>query len=103
MCEIDCKDEHICLLKKIDEIQEILMAGREKRNELSTKYNIGVNIIGVSDNCLAVTAILLGITGVGVLSTIVATSAVIGMEAVSIGMGLLWVVGDQAIKSCLWK
>ena len=27
------------VLKKIDEIQEILIAGRDKRNELSTKYD----------------------------------------------------------------
>ena len=50
------------------------------------------------DNCLGVAAIGLGITGVGLLSTIVAAPAVIGMEAVSIVMGLLRVVGNQAIK-----
>ena len=70
---------------------------RDKRNELSTKYNRGVNIIGVIDNCLRVTAIGLGITGVGLLSTIDAASAVIGIETVSIVMGLLRVVGNQAI------
>ena len=36
---------YIYRLKKIDEIQEILIAERDKRNELSTKYNRGVNII----------------------------------------------------------
>ena len=36
------------------------------------------------DNCLGVAAIGLGITRVGLLSTIVAAPAVIGMEAVSI-------------------
>ena len=50
---------------------------RDKRNELSTKYNSGVNIIGVIDNCLGVTAIGLCITGVGFLSTIVTAPAVI--------------------------
>ena len=65
----------------------ILTAERYKRNELSTKYNKGVNIIGVSDNCLGVTAIGLDITGVGLLSAIVAAPAVIGIEAVSIVMG----------------
>ena len=44
------------------------------------------------DNCLGVTAIVLGITGVSLLSTIVAASAEIGMEAVLIVMGLLRVV-----------
>ena len=76
----------------IDKIQEILIAERDKRNELNTKYNRGVNIIGVIDNCLGVTAIGFGITGVGLLLTIVAAPAVIGMEAVPIAMGLLRVV-----------
>ena len=85
-------DGHIYRIKKIDEIQEILIAERDKRNELSTKYNREVNIIVVIDNCLGVTAIGLGITGVGLLSTIVAAPAVIGIESISIVMGLLRVV-----------
>ena len=80
--EIDGNDEHIYHLKKIDEMHEILTAERDKRNELSTKYNRGVNIIGVIDNCLGATAIGLGITGVDLLSTIVAAPAVIGIETV---------------------
>ena len=76
----DGKDGHIYRLKKIDEIQEILIAERDKRNELSIKYNRVVNIIGVIDNCLGVTAFGLGITGVSLLSTIVAAPAAIGME-----------------------
>ena len=55
------------------------------------------------DNCLGVTVIGLDITGVGLLSTIVAASAVIGMEAVSIVMGLLRVAGYQAIKKMSLK
>ena len=91
------------VLTKIDEIQEILIAERDKRNELNIKYNRGVNVIGVIYNCLGVTAIGLGITGVGILSTIVAAPAVIKMEALSIVMGLLRVVGDQAIKKMALK
>ena len=101
--ETDGNDGHIYRLKKIDEIQEILIAERDKRNELSTKYNGGVNIIGVIDNCLGVTAIGLGITGVSLLLTIVAAPAVIGMEAVTIVMGLLRVVGNRAIKKMSLK
>ena len=84
--ETDGKYGHIYRLKKIDEIQEILIAERDKRNELSITYNRGVNIIGAIDNCLGVTAIGLGITGVSLLLTIVAAPAVIGMDAVSIVM-----------------
>ena len=66
-------------------------------------YNRGVNIIGVIDNCLGVTAIGLGIIRVSLLSTIVAAAAVIEMEAVSIVMGLLRVVGNRAIKKMSLK
>ena len=55
------------------------------------------------DNCLGVTAIGLGITGVGLLSTIVAAPAENGMEAISIVMGLLRVVGNRAIKKMSFK
>ena len=55
------------------------------------------------DSCLGVTAIGLGITGVSPLSTIVAAPAVIGMEAVSIVMRLLRVVGNRAIKKMSLK
>ena len=72
MCAINCNDGHIYRINKIDEIQEILVRERDKQNELSTKYNREVNIIGVIDNCLGVTAIGLCITGVSLLLTIVA-------------------------------
>ena len=68
---------------------EIIIAERDKRYELSTKYNRWVNTIDVIDTWLAITAIGLGITEVGLLSAIVATSAVVGMEAVSSVMGYL--------------
>ena len=101
--ETDGKDGHIYRLTKIDEIQEILIAERDKRNEFSIKYNRGVNIISVIDSCLGVTAIGLGITGVSLLSTIVAAPAVIGMEAASIFMRLLRFVGSRAFKKMSLK
>ena len=55
------------------------------------------------DNCLGVTAIGLGITGVGLLSTIFAAPAIIGMEAVSMVMGLLRAVACRAIKKISFK
>ena len=101
--ETDGKDGHIYRLKKIDGIQEILITERDKRSELSIKYNRGVNIIGVIDNYLGVTAIGLGITGVSLQSTIFAAPFVIGMKAVSIVMGLLRDVGNRAINKMLLK
>ena len=55
------------------------------------------------DNCLDVTATGLGINGVSLLSTILAAPAVIGMEAVSIVVGLLRVVGNRASKKMSLK
>ena len=51
------------------------------------------------DNYLGVIAIWLCITGVSLLSTIVAAPAVIGMEAVSVVMGLLHVVGKMSFEN----
>ena len=105
--EIDDNEGHddiyIYGIKKLDEIQEILSAERDIRNELSTKYNRGVNVIGVIDNCLGVTAIGLSITGVGLLPTFVAAPAVIRIGAISIVMGLLRVVGNHAIANMSLK
>ena len=55
------------------------------------------------DNWLGVTAIGLGTIGVDLLSTVVAAPAVIGIETVSIVMGLLRVVGNQVIKKLSLK
>ena len=55
------------------------------------------------DNCLGVPGIGLGITGVGRLSIIDAAPAVIGIEAISIVMGLLPVVVNQTIKKLSLK
>ena len=55
------------------------------------------------DSFLGFTAIGLGITGVSLLSTIVASPAVIGMEALSIVMGLILVVGNRSIKNMSLK
>ena len=55
------------------------------------------------DNCLGAIAIGLGITGVGLLSTIVAAPAVIGMEAVSIVMEFPRVIGNRTIKKMSLK
>ena len=101
--EYDGNNGHIYRRKKADEIHEILIAERDKRNELNIKYNRWVNIIGVVDNCLVVTAIGLDITGVFLLSTIVAAPAVLEIEAVSIVVGLLQVIGNRAIKEMSLK
>ena len=54
-------------------------------------------------NWLGATAIGLGITGLGLLSTIAAAPAVTGMEAVSFFMRLPRVAGYRAIKKMSLK
>ena len=44
------KTDIYIVIKIIDKIQEILIAERDKRNELCKKYIRGVNIISVIDN-----------------------------------------------------
>ena len=72
--ETDGNDGYKYRLKNIDEIQEILIAERDKRNELCIKYNRDVNIINVIDNCLGITAIGIGITEVSLLNNRCCTS-----------------------------
>ena len=55
------------------------------------------------DNCLGVTVIGLGIAEVSLLSIIVAAPAVIWMEAVSIVMGLLRIIGNRFIQKMSLK
>ena len=47
----DGDEGHIYRLKKFMKYRNINRRERDKRNELSTKCNRGVNIIGVIDNC----------------------------------------------------
>ena len=98
--EIDSNEGHDGHIYRIKNWWNTVNFSQREINEtnLVQKNNRGVNIISVIDNCLGITAIGLGITGVGLLSTIVAAPAVIWMEAVSIVMGLLRVVGNHAIK-----
>ena len=69
---------------------------RDKRTNLV--QNITDDLI-----LLAWLIIGLGITGVGLLSAIVVAPAVIGIETVSIVMGLRRVVGNQAIRKLSLK
>ena len=63
---------HDYRLKQINEIQRVLEAERDKRQALSKKYHRGVKIVSGVDTVLIFTTMALGISGVGLLSTIVA-------------------------------
>src|ERR1043165_6576329 len=71
-------------LGKITEIQTQLEREREKRSALSIKYNRSVKIINGIDVVLGVTTMGLAISGIGVLSTVVAAPVVIAMEGIAV-------------------
>jgi len=85
-------------LQKINEIQKEIALERDKRAHLSKKYHRAVRVIVGVDNALVVSSMGLGVAGIGILSTIIATPIAIAMEGVALGTGLLSMVGNQTNK-----
>src|ERR1043165_934524 len=85
-------------LGKITEIQNELERERVKRAALSMKYNRGVKIINGIDIVLGVATMGLAISGIGVLSTVVAVPVVIAMEGIAIVAFVLRFIGGRVNK-----
>ncbi|KAH3696869.1 hypothetical protein DPMN_084349 [Dreissena polymorpha] len=85
-------------LQKINEIQKEIAAERDKRVKLSKKYHRAVRIVAGLDNALVVSSMVLGATGIGVLSTIIVAPVAITMEGAALGLVLLSIVGGQTNK-----
>ena len=81
-------------LHKINEIQKLLESERDRRESLAKKYQRGINILSGVSYANELAAVGLGVAGVSLLSTVVATPIVIVMEAVALGAGGLSVVGN---------
>ena len=94
---------HTYRLQKIGEVQKELDREREKRANLSKKYNRSVKIINGVDNVLIVSTMGLGVAGIGVLSTIIAAPIAIAMEACALAAGFLSIVGGQVNKKLAMK
>ena len=90
-------------LQKINEVQQILHAESEKRQNLTKKYHRAAKIISNVDSTLVAASMGLGVAGVGLLSTIVATPIVIAMEATAVCMGVLGIIGGQVNKKVIQK
>src|ERR1043165_6480126 len=90
-------------LGKITEIQNELEREREKRSALSTKYNRSVKIINGIDIVLGVATMGLAISGIGVLSTVVAVPVVIAMEGIAIVAVVLRFIGGRVNKKLAVK
>ena len=90
-------------LKKIIEIENYLRAEIERRKHLHKQYKKANSAICVVDTTLASTSMGLGITGVALLSTIVAAPVALVMEGTSIGTGFLCVLAKYANKKLRTK
>ena len=89
---------HNYRIEKINEVQRSLEEEREKRCNLSKKYYRGVTVVNNVDAVLTALSMGLGVAGVGLLSTIVLTPAVMAMEGVAICAGILSMVGKYVNK-----
>ena len=81
-------------LHKINELQKQLEEERDNRASLAKKYQRGINVFSGVSYSLEIGAIGLGTAGITLLSTVIATPIVIGMEGVALGLGGLSVVGN---------
>ena len=80
-------------LQEISRLRKHLEAEREKRAQLEKKYRRAVNILNGCDTSLLLISALAGVGGVGLLSTIVAATVVIGLEATSLLCGVVGAAG----------
>ena len=90
-------------LHKINEIQKILESERDIRAHLAKKYQRGINILSGLTYAFEFASVGLGITGVTLLTTVIATPVVIAMEGVALGVGGLSaainLICDKALSS----
>ncbi len=88
-------------LHKIREIQQFLQTERDLREVLSKKYHRSIKILSGIDNALVVVSIGTGLAGVGLLTTIIAAPAVLVMEAVAVGTGMISLIGSVVNRKLL--
>ena len=76
-------------LQHVAEVRARLEKERDFRASLYKKYRRGANVIDGLDTGLAVAGAAMAATGVGLLTTIIATPVAIGLQAGAIASGLL--------------
>ena len=90
-------------LQKIGEIKKEIEQVRDKRAALSKKYHRSVSVIGVVGGVLSAVTMGLGISGIGVLSTIIAAPIAMALEGAALGVGLLSIIGIYISKKLALK
>ena len=88
-------------LRNIVEIQKQLELEIAKRGRLSTNYNKSLKVFNAAEGVLAVSFMGLNTVSVVFLSTVVAAPAVMVIEAVSLGAGLLFIIGGLVSRSLI--
>lgn len=96
-------DPTVFRLQKITEIQKKMEEIKETRYNLNKKYNKAIKIFNVIDNSLLVITACLGVSGIGLLSTIVAAPIALTLESVAIGSGLLNMIIKHINKTMISK
>ena len=76
---------------------------RLRRQRLSEHYYRAVTWVNNSDAVLIAVSMGFGIAGVGLLSTIIAAPVVVVLESLSLGTGVLSIIGKYASKKLLLK
>ena len=91
-------------LQQITEIQKLLESERRKREKLSRNYKKKcLQAVKATEAVLAVSFIGLSTVSVVFLSTVIASPAVTVIEAVSLGAGLLFIVGGFLSRHLILK
>lgn len=82
-------------LIKIGDIQKTIQDERDKRANFCTRYNRCIKAVNFVDEAFVFGAIILGIAGITVLSTILAPATVIVLESVALGTSGLSIIGNH--------
>jgi len=90
-------------LQQITEIQKLLESERQKREKLSRNYKKCVKAVKATEAVLAVSFMGLSTVSVIFLSTVISSPAVTVIEAVSLGAGLLFIVGGFVSRRLILK
>ena len=90
-------------LKKIRDIQNVIEEERNKRATLSKNYNKAVKIIKTTTDILGLITMALGVSGIGVLSTVVSAPIAIGMEGIALAAGVIIIIASQVNKKISFK
>ena len=90
-------------LKKIDELEAWLQKEIVDREGIYKKYKRVISILNSVDVTMTAIAIAAGLSGIGILSTIVAAPVAIAMEGVGLGVGGLALIAKYISKQQMIK